>query len=76
MYIARDKLGSLFLYTHKPIRQVTLFSPSRMLEGHIRINRDPDAEDLCPEVTWENSPRKVKSIKIELEDETNLDDKE
>ena len=55
LWIARDKDGSLYLFTAKPIRCNDIFS----LDGRLSTNCCAFAFEAFPEVTWENSPKKV-----------------
>lgn len=63
-YLARDKDGELWLYTKEPVRQTNVFL---RYDGTHNLNLRGTGLDLSfPEVTWENSPKKVTlSIKIE-----------
>lgn len=54
LWIARDKDNSLGLYEKKP----HLNHLNRFTDGN--INHSHLYSALFPEVTWENSPRKVK----------------
>ena len=62
MWIARDKNGALKLHVHEPKRVDDKIN--QIFDSFMPYDLP---QELCPEVTWENSPRKVKSIKIELE---------
>lgn len=53
LWIARDKSGYLLLFESTPIRKRNAFY---CLEGHYYVLLG----DLFPEVTFENSPKKVK----------------
>lgn len=53
LWIARDNNGRLFLYESKPIRYLDEFASVRGYWSH-RID-----DDLFPEVTFENSPKRV-----------------
>lgn len=56
-WIARDKDNTLKLYTMEPAR-MPLFKPKYFaVEDHNYLVLD---SNLYPDVTWENSPRKVK----------------
>ena len=59
LWIARDKNGDIFLYEMKPIRKAEHFA---------RCGRCIEVFNpyLFPEVTWENSPKKVE-IKLKEE---------
>ena len=52
LWIARDKVGELRLYNEKPIKETTWF----YCEGRSLLLYD----NLFPEVTFENSPQRVK----------------
>jgi len=67
MWIARDKDGSLNLFNDHPKRYKGSFDYEFFAEEDTLGVRVDDK--LFSEVTWENSPKKVKNIKIELEDE-------
>ena len=63
MWIARDKNGSLCMYKTKPVRLKT--------DAEFRPNNSADLGEwfeltpkLNKEITWENSPQKVKEIII------------
>lgn len=60
LYIARDKDGRLFIYNFLPIRD-NEFDQFTASGEDIDIYDDAIEIDpkLFPEVTWENSPRKV-----------------
>lgn len=60
LWIARDKDGCLSLYTGRPVRLEIrqFFSP----EDCCYFDID---ETMFPEVTWENSPKKVRIELIE-----------
>jgi len=66
MWVARDRNGDLFLYTRKSERNKILemfeSEPNNGIEDYMRLSKK-----MHPDVTWDNSPRKVKLIKIELE---------
>lgn len=51
--IARDKEGELFLYRVKQVRHAYLF----VVPGNYGMMRL--ADDVFPEITWENSPQEV-----------------
>ena len=55
-YVTRDKDGCLYLHEEEPIRKSSLWCSERQFMEL--------PKDKFPEVTWENSPKKVK---IELE---------
>lgn len=50
LWIARDKNGNLFLFQLEPVRVTDVFAGG----GYMQIG-----SRLFPEVTWENSPKKV-----------------
>lgn len=54
LWIARNINGNLYLYRSKPLRMDGYFTDGSPA-GIWNIE-----DDLFPEVTWENSPRKVK----------------
>ena len=54
LYLARDTDGELVLFEGCPIRMNGWFSPQR---GYETLRLD---EGMFPEITFENSPRKVK----------------
>lgn len=56
-FIARDKDNTLKLYTMEPIRMPLYKSEYFAVEDHNYLVLD---SNLYPEVTWENSPKKVK----------------
>ena len=61
MWIARDKDGSLWLYTDKPIKGKDMwvcedFNNSKCLEIS---NKYTNGIFQLPEVTWENSPKEL-----------------
>lgn len=60
MYVARNKNGFLWLFNSEPIREEHCFvSGSKFEPWHcIELSRH-----LFPEVTWENSPKKVVLVK-------------
>jgi len=62
MWIARDKNQRLYVYKNKPERGWEGFEE----DDSYRLTCFEISQTLFPEVTWENSPKKVKSIKIEL----------
>ena len=53
LWLARDKSGFLLLFESTPIKKGNGFYS---LEGHYYVLFG----ELFPEVTWENSPKKVK----------------
>lgn len=57
LWIARDKYGSLYVYDKKPLKHEEFgFFASLASNGYkFQIHRK-----YFPEVTWENSPKKVK----------------
>lgn len=58
-WIARDKDGILCIYSDKPDRDDESFDTTYMIGGTILDN------DLFPEVTWKNSPKRIK-VNLEL----------
>lgn len=52
MWIARDKCGSISIYTDEPIKYIDRFVPYDC-DG-CRLN-----SDMFPEVTFENSPKEL-----------------
>lgn len=54
LFIARDKDRRLFLYYAEPIREKERFKEPVSLES-FELNKE-----AFPEITWENSPKKVK----------------
>lgn len=67
-YIARDKDGTLCIYSDEPERDDESFDTDYMI-GNCTILND----DIFPEVTWQGGPKKIK-VNIELisdEDEEN-----
>ena len=63
MWIARDKDGKLFVYGCEPVIR-------KAKEFVCAGNENSDYDDWCelnpkefPEVTWENSPVEIKSLK-------------
>ena len=56
LWAARDKNGSLWLYTEKPVPIGSLF----IEDVDIETEKMKICSSLLPEVTWENSPKKVK----------------
>lgn len=59
LWIARDDNGRLFLYERKPVRYSGEFASVSGYWSH-RID-----DDLFPEVTLENSPKRV-TLKLNL----------
>lgn len=57
LWIARDMEGALYLYKEEPIRYRTHFLSK---DSNVRYDYIALDDSLFPEVTWENSPRKVK----------------
>lgn len=57
LWIARDKDGELCLYTQEPERNGDSFWYGNYPYEHTYIKL---CNLLFPEVTWENSPRKIK----------------
>ena len=55
LWIARNKSGALFLYGEKPIKAEEWGEFAYVSGRYIHLKNK-----LFPEVTWENSPRKVK----------------
>lgn len=63
LWIARDKDGELCLYKTKPWKRInTIYHNDEFdcNDSFIKID-----SDLFPEVTWENSPKKVKFELVE-----------
>jgi len=56
LWIARELGGSLYAYREKPQRGLTCF---------LDADWSPFFDDMFPEVTWENSPRKVTLTLVE-----------
>lgn len=63
MWIARDKDGSLWLYTNKPTRKDRVFADGKAFSLLV-------PQDLFKEVTWENSPKEA-YLRL-MEDEVNV----
>jgi len=63
MWIARDESGELCLFKAKPIRgsDAGWFTTHPQNREYLEL-----PPSLYPEITWENSPKEVKSIKIEV----------
>lgn len=59
MWVARDKAGSLFLYDALPILRGNWYYAQR---GHDSYALD---ERLFPEVTFENSPKRIEMKLVE-----------
>ena len=57
-WVARDKDGKVFIYNSKPIRLVSEFTFDGDSFGHCAELHN----GLFPEITWENSPKKIKLI--------------
>lgn len=55
LWIARDNDGELFLYQNKPTKGDYRFVCGYAYDDYIELDRDK-----FPEVTFENSPQKVK----------------
>lgn len=55
LWIARDKDGSLYLYGEKPEREECGMFAVSTTDDYCAL-----IDTLLPEITWENSPRKVK----------------
>ena len=55
-WLARDKDGSLFLYDEEPMRSTDMFTISK--QG----NYMPISQEKYTNVTWENSPIKLKLV--------------
>lgn len=65
-WIARDKDDKLYVYTDdEPVRRGCAFSPRSDEKCYLRIY-----DNLFPELTWENSPQKIK-VNIELMSDKN-----
>lgn len=61
LWITRNKDGSLYLWRNKPIRQNN--EDRFMYGGYI----GELIQDLYPEVTWENSPKRI-TLKLEYDE--------
>lgn len=63
LWIARDKNGDLYLYSHKPVKLSEQFIAK---ENNVYVCID-DIKSF-PEITWENSPQQVelKSTKLKI----------
>jgi len=61
MYVARDAYGELYWYDKMPELSGPIFRAKTLDYGKL-------PEDILPEVTFEDSPKEVKSIKIKLKD--------
>lgn len=59
LWIARDKSQELCLYTEEPVRYKGTFIPKENEDCILLFS------DEFPEVTWENSPKKVELKIIE-----------
>lgn len=60
-WIARDKNDELFLYKEEPVRGEELFTPRDFPSTNNKVVTFYSIDSaLFPEVTWENSPQKVK----------------
>lgn len=57
LWVARDLTGGLRMYCKKPIRSFVIFKLRDESENYVRIDKS-----LFPEITWENSPKKIKLI--------------
>lgn len=57
-YIARDSMGTLFLYKEKPIKEEESWQPTNY-NGGSYFELD---EELFPEVKWEDEEPKVLTI--------------
>lgn len=57
LWVARNLTGGLCMYCKKPIRSFVIFKLRDESENYVRID-----ETLFPEITWENSPQKIKLI--------------
>jgi len=69
-WIARDKDDELYVYTDdEPVRRGRAFSPRSDEKCYLRIY-----DNLFPELTWENSPQKIK-VNIELMSDKNKENK-
>lgn len=55
-WLARDKDGPLFLYDEEPVRSTDMFTISK--QG----NYMPISQEKYTNVTWENSPVKLKLV--------------
>jgi|GEM_PF-3579721 len=63
MWIARDADQTLYIYMSKPKRDNinSGYFVESDYKGYYQI-----PYTLCPEITWENSPREIESINIKL----------
>jgi len=65
MYVARDEMGTLFLYDKKPVRVKRSLPESQFDWGDYWASNDCIEldEHLFPELTWEQEPIEVELIK-------------
>ena len=56
LWIARDIEGTLYVYKRKPVKHTVAFYPEN---PHDNDYFCLDNDTLFPEVTWENSPKKI-----------------
>lgn len=59
VWVARDDDGSLWIYTHKPVKSCGMFSCSTTGDMF------PIDDSVYPEITFENSPVQVKLLFID-----------
>lgn len=57
MWIARDKAGRLGVYSVKPIRKTTIFEADEIHKASMSL-----FETEFPEITWENSPKEIRTL--------------
>ena len=70
LWIARDKDGSLWIFTHKPYFRIRSGTYETKLGGAIQLNTK-----AFPEVTHENSPRQVElSLSGQIKPPTEIED--
>lgn len=62
MWVARDKDGSLWLYTSKPNRQCKVY---RWTSENVLFTSMRLCEDIFPSLKWDNEPVEVKIIRRE-----------
>lgn len=60
MWVARDEDGELFSHPNRPRRGDYRFTCGYVYDDYIRLNCDD-----FPEITWENSPKKVELKLVE-----------
>lgn len=54
LWIARDKDGSLYLYSKKPIKDERMFVTHGGTLDVLQLDKNSH-----PEITWENSPQRI-----------------